>query len=248
MRARYLAPLILVLVLFAASISITPATSAKIVDEQNRPLAGAFVYAFHHTPAIVNPLGHRPPDRTTVSLFRSDASGLISIPRQCHFHLPFLQFVYKPYLEIAVYVPSLHNFCRIDVDPDWDPQYPCSSEQSRFRKTDGLLILYNLSAKPESWYYSVFQLAYNAFVRLHAAPADRAELAAAMKQEYKQFGAAYAQVPREIRSDKFVWVGAEERQAYAGQTRPWSFFLEQRPLDQPIAQRMAELVGENIKQ
>jgi len=55
--------------------------------------------------------------------------------------------------------------------------------------------------------------------------------------------AAYAQAPREIRDDKVVWVGAEERRAYAGQTRPWSFFLEQRPLEKPIADRIAELEG-----
>jgi hypothetical protein len=229
--------------LFGFSISLGPGVSAQLVDENGRPIAGAYVLVFHLTPAPGISLRQPVAYRTDRALIRPDAAGRFRIPRQLHFHLPFFQFIRPPRFRLSIYVPGLHNFCRIEDAQAWQVDEPCASGQMQTvaGPPERELKFFDLSARPEHWYYSLFQLVYTLRFDQGRPDPDQRELAAAMRKDYEQFAGQYGGTVREIKRDGFVWIDPEGRAQFQGQQRPWGFYLGREWLGKTLLERITEI-------
>ena len=235
-----------VLLLFSGSFNSS--FSAKLLDPEGQPLAGAYVLSFRLTPALLSQWRRHTPYQTERALTRTDPAGHFVIPGQIRFHFPFLQFLHPPQLRLAIYVPGLHNFCRIENAAAWQVDPPCASGQMQTvsRSPELELRFSDLSDRPEHWYYSLFQLVYMLLADPSSPGPAQRELAAAMRNDFEQFAEKYGGTIREIKSDEFVWIDPEDRAQFQGQQRPWAFYLGREWLGKTLPERVIEIEN-NLK-
>jgi len=232
--------------LLLGSASRTSGVSARLVDSDGHPLAGAYVLSFRLTPALLNQWRGHTPYRTEPGLTRTDAAGRFEVPGRIRFHFPFLQFLHPPLLRLALYVPGLHNFCRIEDAAAWTVDPPCASGQMQTvaRSPELTLRFADLSDRPEHWYYSLFQLVYTLLFDPSNPSPEKRELAAALRNDFEQFAGKYGGAVREIRSDDFVWITPEDQAQFQGQQQPWAFYLRREWLGKTLGERILELENE----
>jgi len=189
------------LILFLAPLpfsitTITPGISGRVLDEERKPVEGAYVY-YEQMPA-------QPGPHFGYGLLRTDRSGNFTLSLHMDFHIPFFYSmpferpVFPDKLSLVVYAPVLNNYCRIEDG------YEGHSAQEGLqldiegqpRKTD--FVLFDMSGRPEEYYASLHELFYSSPIRRYLrSPAEKGEFIDILRGRYRQFLGVYGNAVRD---------------------------------------------------
>jgi hypothetical protein len=239
---RLLLPLaILVCVFLGFSVSFTPGRAARLVDDEGRPVVGAYVFAIHRAaPKLFFPLAYW--DGTFT---RTDGTGRFSILLKIHFRMPFLQFFFPVTLWIATYAPGLHNYCSIDDAGRWRISPPCEGRSVRITNPpEGPVIaLRDMRERPDYRFDALWQLIYAMpILEVNGPQAEKAELVSRVRKEFDLFASQYGSLLWEKRRDSPVRKKVDDWIQDDGQGKPWDFFLRQVPWSgSPMEQKLSEI-------
>jgi hypothetical protein len=231
------AVVLVTLAVAAASISISPETKGKLVDEKGKPIEGAYMVYYYrgYRFNFVDSISYWRPG----AIIRTDATGSYRMPRLWHIHSP-LDGRLSPWIAL-VYMPRLHHA--------FGPLVPGKSSfpgRVMFDETNQATVLSDFSDNPYEWSRSmeslhsiISELRYGkTHKRRYQVPLSvEQELTNHLFDEYEDFMRRYADTPREPGpfSSYFNTLSSEEQER---RLKNIKIALEREPLWGQLMQRL----------
>jgi hypothetical protein len=195
MRRRRLIALVLLVLLFAASVSYTSGYTLDVVDSEGRPQTAYALY--HHQGYWLNPAHPVSYNATPLTVVRSGDNGRLTIPAAFHVHWPFPVQTHATLWIEMIYVPRLHNAWGRIV-----PRFAASEAGVWQMTTSNRAMVFDVSERPDRWQGTLSNLSF--FISPAVRDVDRAragpllELIGRFRAEYNAFLARHNDSPRPL--------------------------------------------------
>lgn len=203
------------LLLISSLIYITPGVKARLVDENQKPIPGAYVFYKRQNYFLFS-------NWSTSHFTRTDSGGNFSIPIKLNFCLPFeYSFGFKKLssekMPIFIYSPGLYNYCRVDDAYTWTAAKPGTRRHLEVINPPpgAVVMLHDMRSDPGKSFRALFQLVFRTPITgMDASAAEKRELISLLQEKYDWFVKTYGDRPRQFKDEKITWNDFFKRREY----------------------------------